>query len=68
MEEAPFLPIMILAIRLLPEEHGVLRLPTSYKIWEIVDIGLDIWMVRGEDILAVIRFFCPQWETEVRIM
>lgn len=68
MEEAPFLPIMILAIKLLPNTHGVLRLPTSYKIWEIVDIGLDIWMVRGEDILAVIRFFCPQWETEVRIM
>ena len=38
------------------------------KFREIVDIGLDIWMVRGEDILAVIRFFCPQWETEVRIM
>lgn len=47
MEEAPFLTIMILAIKLLPNTHGVLRLPTSYKIWEIVDIGLDIWMVRG---------------------
>lgn len=42
MEEAPFLPIMILAIELLPNTHGVLRLPTSYKIWEIVDISLDI--------------------------
>lgn len=59
---------MILAIRFFPEEHGVLRLPTSYRIWEIVAIGLELWMVRGEDFLAVIKFFCLQWETEVKIM
>lgn len=42
MEEALFPPTMILAIRFFPKEHGVLRLPTSYRIWEIVAIGLEI--------------------------